>query len=110
MDIFTIRKYRVAFTKLRVCSHRLSIETGRWHKPFKIPFENRKCYACNVLEDEYHFLFECSLYNGLRLKYIDTVYRQHPSMFKALDLITSTNETKIRNIGTFIDKAFKKRE
>ncbi len=57
LEILNIRKYRTAFTKLRVSSHRLAVESGRWHKPRKIPFENRICYVCNVLEDEYHFLF-----------------------------------------------------
>ena len=28
----TVGKFRYAFTQLRVASHRLEIETGRWHK------------------------------------------------------------------------------
>ena len=51
-----INKYKVALTKLRLSSHRLSVETGRWTN---IPRENRRCLACNRLEDEYHLLFEC---------------------------------------------------
>ena len=50
-----IRKYRFALTRLRVSSHRLDIETGRWHKPNKIPRNDRKCQLCNSLEDEFHF-------------------------------------------------------
>ena len=43
-------------------SHRLHIESGRWNRAQPTPRENRLCSICNVLEDEFHFLFECSLY------------------------------------------------
>jgi hypothetical protein len=62
----TIDKFRFSLCRLRVSSHRLEIESGRWHKPESIPVQERKCQHCNVLEDEFHFLFECSLYNDIR--------------------------------------------
>ena len=37
---------RVSFTRLRLSSHRLRIETGRWSR---IPRENRLC-ACGVIQ------------------------------------------------------------
>ncbi len=42
----------------------LSIETGRWGN---IPLEDRICKMCDslVVEDEYHFIFHCSLYNNI---------------------------------------------
>ena len=49
-------------------SHRLAIESGRWVKPIRLPFEERKCTDCNVLEDEYNFIFECNRYTELRKK------------------------------------------
>ena len=51
-------------------SHRLAIDSGRWVKPIRLPLEERKCTDCNVLEDEYHFIFECNRYTELRKKYI----------------------------------------
>ncbi|KAH3802567.1 hypothetical protein DPMN_156245 [Dreissena polymorpha] len=62
----TIDKFRFSLSRLIVSSHRLEIESGRWHKPESIPVQERKCQHCNVLEDEFHFLFECSLYNDIR--------------------------------------------
>jgi hypothetical protein len=59
LNIVNVSKFRIALTQLRVSSHRLEIETGRWAKPNKIIRENRKCSLCSVLEDEYHFMFEC---------------------------------------------------
>ena len=65
-----IEKFRYALTRFRVSAHRLKIEAWRWHKPQKTPLENRNCKLCNVLEDEMHFLFECTLYRDLRQSYI----------------------------------------
>jgi len=70
LDILTITKYRKATSRLKMSSHRLQVESGRWHKPASIPISERKCTICNKLEDEYHFMFECSLYTELRNKYI----------------------------------------
>ena len=47
-------------------SHRLFIETGRWRKPVSVPIDDRKCIACDKLEDEYHFVLECIHYSDLR--------------------------------------------
>ena len=44
-------------TRFRLGSHNLPIETGRWSR---IPRENRLCSRCNVMGDEYHFVFHCS--------------------------------------------------
>lgn len=42
-------------------AHRLAIQTGRWHKPYKIPKNESTCLYCGVLQDEFHFLSECTL-------------------------------------------------
>lgn len=50
------RHAKIAFTKLRISSHSLVIETGRHHKPNKIPANERYCRQCdpnrNKIEDE----------------------------------------------------------
>ena len=57
---------RSKVTKLRLSNHRLAIETGRHVCP-KIDKEKRFCPFCpNQVEDEYHFLFECSNMKHLR--------------------------------------------
>jgi len=45
-------KFRISFSKLRLASHRLHIESGRWARPTLIPLEQRKCTVCNQIEDE----------------------------------------------------------
>ena len=70
LDILPLEKHRKSLCRLRVSSHRLEVEMGRWAKPNKIPLENRKCRSCDVLEDEFHFILQCSRYQDLREIYI----------------------------------------
>ena len=68
-------------------SHRLEIAAGRWRKPYSTPRNERLCICCNKLEDEFHLLFECTLYNQLRQELIKPVY-----MHKAVMLLQSSNK------------------
>ena len=55
---------RIALTKLRLSNHKLEIEVGR-HK--NIPKEKRFCPFClQKVEDEIHFMLECTCYTHLR--------------------------------------------
>ena len=80
------------FTKLRISSHCLAIETGR-HK--QIPQRNdikcdfcahvrnsctcnkfkfhRLCLNCNVVEDEKHFMLHCAVYDEIRLELFNSI-------------------------------------
>ena len=70
---------RIEFTRFRVSSHNLKIETGRWSRKER---ENRVC-QCNIggIQDEFHALFRCEMTNDLRQKYqiqtgsFEVVYR-----------------------------------
>ena len=101
-----VKKYRIALTRLLVSSHRLNIETGRWSN---IPRNERLCSICNKLEDEYHFLFECKLYDELRVKYIKKYYRSRPSMFKCIDMLQSNSFCILRNLAVYAYNAFELR-
>ena len=60
-------------TKFRLSNHRLAIETGRH---VGIPPEARYCTFCpNEIEDEAHFLFECSALRHLRYRYLEPITR-----------------------------------
>jgi len=110
LDIITVRKYRIALSRLRVSSHRLAIESGRWRKPESVPFDQRVCSLCNVLEDEFHFVLKCEKYNELRSRYIKKYYWNHPSMEKFIQLLKDENSKVIRNLAVFAYKAFIKRQ
>ena len=52
---------RREYTKLRGGTNRLKVEVGRWEK---LPFEQRLCEVCasGAVEDEYHFMSSCWMY------------------------------------------------
>ena len=106
LNICNISRYRNALSCFRLSSHRLEVEAGRWNKPISIPFVERKCNVCNILEDEYHFLFECPLYTDIRKQYLKRYFYQRPNMFKLVSLLNSTSNKIIRNLAIFIKKAF----
>ena len=60
--VYTSKEYinereRLSFTKFRLSSHHLKIETGRWAR---IEVENRVCDCGNGIQNEHHALFVCS--------------------------------------------------
>ena len=109
LDFVTVRKFRYALTRLRVSSHRLEIEAGRWHKPNKTPVETRKCLFCNSLEDEFHFILECPLYQDLRQEHINRYFGVRPNIPKFIELLQSENKKIIRNLSVYIFESFKLR-
>ncbi len=66
------RKHRSYLVQYRCGILPLSIETGRWGS---IHLEDRICKICDslVVEDEYHFIFHCSLYNNIRGQFLQHV-------------------------------------
>ena len=100
-------KYIQALSKLRVSSHRLAIESGRWARPTRNPIDERKCVNCNILEDEFHFVIECDMYINFRIRYIPKYYWKRLSMFKFVELKNTTNIKLLRNLSVYIYQAFK---
>ena len=105
-----VQKFRIAFTRLIVSSHNLKVEFGRWHKPRSIPLADRKCTICDKLEDEFHFILECSLYYDLRKQYIKKYYWCRPSMFKLKQLFESKNEIILKHLSMYVFKSFEIRK
>ena len=67
-------------------------------------YTNRLCYICQVLDDEFHFRFECQLLQNLRVKYIKSYYYTRPNMNKFLHVLSNENKTHIRNLSVYIKK------
>ena len=107
LNVCGITKFRYYLTRLCVSSHRLYIESGRWANP--VPVEDKKCNICYSLEDEYHFLLECSLYTDLRCQYIPRYFRFRPNMQKLIELVTNENSVIIKHFGIYVCKAFELR-
>ena len=43
-------------SRLRLSSHNMPIETGRWSRVLR---ENRICQTCKVIGDESHYIYDC---------------------------------------------------
>ena len=66
-NIFIPDHERVSFSRIRLMSHNLKIETGRWSR---IPREGRVCQCDDTqIQTEAHVLLSCTLTNGIRLRY-----------------------------------------
>ena len=65
VDILKNKNARTMLSKLRISALKRAIEGGRY---LNIPKHERICTACNSgeVEDEEHFLLNCSLYKPLR--------------------------------------------
>ena len=87
LEKINISKFQKVFSRLRMSSHRLEIEAGRWARPNSIPIEDRKCRTCNLIKDEYHFVIECSLFREIRSKCIHKYYWKRPACLNLLNLL-----------------------
>ena len=95
---------RIALTRLRLGSHHLNVERGRWHK---IEYRNRMCCICNDIEDEFHFILICERFHELRKIYLPKNLYINPSMYKFIQFFVINDLSKIRKLGIFLHKAFK---
>lgn len=80
------RKHKNSLVKLRLSSHQLQVETGR-HTG--VERQNRKLTFCTTsdIEDEYHFVLICPIYQQLRTQYISRYNYRQPSIAKMYTVI-----------------------
>ena len=100
-------KYRVAVAQLRTSSHTLAIKRGRYARP-KVQICDRTCNVCGILEDEIHFLIDCSLYKREREVLFSNVLKK-PSWIsdmsdenKLVFLLENTDQQGLTWVGKFI--------
>ena len=78
---FVPEHYRIAFTRLRLGSHRLKVETGRWSR---IPRERRLC-PCGQIQDESHALLNCSQLSHLRQEFCNLDFNSLATLMSFTD-------------------------
>ena len=78
---YNFRQQRVFTAKLRTSDHTLAVEYGRRTTP-KIKFEDRVCKLCSAqaVEDEMHFISECTLYSQIRIDFFEKCYDFFPNI------------------------------
>ena len=92
----------ISLSRFRCVNHNLAIEKMRsTHSR-----EDRICKFCYtnfgsyVVEDDFHFVLLCPLYNHIRSHYIQK-YFSHPSPATFISLISSKSHNVIRDIAGF---------
>lgn len=114
LETFHVRK---AISKLRLSAHNLLIETGRYAKPRSLPRSERICKHCNFncIENEFHFLSRCSLYETERAKLYNQVHHKNNNFISLSDndkarwLLLQEDRDILFALGTYIHNCFEKR-
>ncbi len=104
-------KHRVALTKLRCSAHSLGVETGR-RRHANIERCHILCKFCecrNVfeVEDEYHFIAKCEMFNELRLKYLPSCIESFQSF---IDIMSTQDPDTLCKVAAYTYHAFKLRD
>ena len=108
----TLKVYRSGLTKFRCSAHELRIEKGRHSNEL---LADRVCRLClkhtgnYVLEDEFHFLMCCPLYENLRGQYLFELTAGQKSYEAFLTLLCDESENSQLNLASFIYQAYKVR-
>ena len=88
----------------------LAVEVGRYKS---IPEEDRLCTICDlgVVEDEFHFVFHCPLYDSLRNVLFEKVQDKNPDLFwlPESSMLSWLFEEEVFAVGKFIEKAWQLR-
>ena len=104
--IIKYRNHRTALSRLRCTNHRLAIEKLRGQTTRNL----RYCKYCLTLgnthvEDEYHFVLKCPLYDNLRCVHI-LPYIRNVHLNSFISLMTTQNETTIHHLAQYAYEAF----
>ena len=89
-------RYRKVITRWRLSNHKLRIETGRYHIPY-IERADRKCFVCDVVEDEHHAIFLCPSFMLIRQNY-ETLLEKYPS----ITMFLNPNAEDLYDVARFL--------
>ena len=97
-------EYKKIICQFRVSDHSLAIEKGRYKK---IPRHLRICNQCNIIEDEYHFILDCSLNENIRKQFFEAF--EYDSSIKREEMINiilnPDTKEQVRLLGSFLKQS-----
>jgi hypothetical protein len=109
---------RKKLANLRLSSHSLNIETGRYVQGVnRLPPEERLCVKCDLkkCENEFHFVIECPYYTSLRESMLSVMSKKYAfiSTYNNIDkyhwLICNQDDFVNYHFAKFLKDAFKLR-
>ena len=92
-----------------VASHRLETKLEDGINLIEHQSKKKMSFCRNSLEDEFHFVIDCKLYQDLRQECIKMYIWARPNIPKFIELLQSENKKTIKNLSLYIFKSFKKR-
>jgi hypothetical protein len=96
----TPKQYIYHMLKFRTRNHRFPIETGSWAR---VPVNQRFCTTCEgQLGDEFHYLFQCRIFEHDRNLYLKPYYYRRPNIFKFDQLLNTNNQKEYNNLCKFV--------
>ena len=103
-------KERSILAQLRMGILPLAIETGRF---INQPLEQRLCALCdgNKIEDEWHFIFNCPIYNDKRDDFFSGIVEQNPEfvLLEENEQMKYLFKTAHRKFAKDVEYCFRKR-
>ncbi len=106
----TDRHLRTAMTRLRISAHNLLIERGRYIRP-PLAVEERTCPVCanGQVEDELHFMTQCTKYESDRNKLYSDITNICPnfeylSPKEKFTYMLTADGSIVRHVAKFIGK------
>ena len=78
-----------SFKRNTYLKEKLNVVAQHW---IRHPYIERVCLTCEVLHEEFHFVFRCISYDfPAKKKNLKPDYLNQPLMFKFIQLLTSEN-------------------
>jgi len=97
--------FRRILASFRSGAHCLSIAQ---QQQYQLDEHECLCPYCEVyIENEFHFIFICPLYQCIREKYLQQAMYTTPCIEKLYSLFCSKSITVIRNLACYLHQAFK---
>ena len=104
-------KNRQLLTKFRLSDHNLEIELDRYKN---IPRNQTHCTCCKMLDDEFHFFFDCKVTDNIRPSFIDFMktkyfYFNQLDSLEKLKIILNPDKEILPSVCNFIKRSLEAR-
>ena len=92
---------RIYLSKFRCRSNYMYMPISKVYK--QTDTYDTKCKICdnNEIGDEFHYLFICPVFQEDRNRLLKEYYRKFPSMYKFIELMSTTNMKDLRKLAEF---------
>jgi hypothetical protein len=110
--------HRRDLTRLRLSSHTLHIETGRYTSGRRVEAKDRLCQYCDMreCEDEIHFIMRCDLYKDMRTNLFASVghkyhhFHTYTEADKFIWLMSNVDKSISNLLAKYVSDCFQQRK